>query len=801
MLSRIINVYEKILFTLIFALILSGCSEKYHNTVICDISSAGNYNKIIAELLPAYKIVNENKRDISGLKAGNVVESYDVLAEPATGENIAKYWYPHYIATAVIAIDRSKCAADISGWKDLIDANEAVGISEDITELRLLMASVAYGLEGENFSFKQAAELLSALYESKRLITSYETAPIRICFDMQAVSKIIAGEDIEIIIPKEGTLSFKKGLLSNFELSFNADVNELAENYALRTLNGNGRYYPDINEYNSAHFVEDYEHFNDICENAVYVFKRDVEKIGNYLYSSADGRTHMLYALGFIMIVIAWLGYAIRRTMQKGIQRAVIIMAALVIGWVFLRMFKYQIPTGVLSQYCWYGYYFFQLGLSLAVLWMAWVVDRLNYTDKASAWFHICGWINLILFLLIFTNNWHYMAFDFNPNDPYYTLNYSYGPVYYLVISTIFIQALIAQIFFIRKSWKSPRKASFIFPSLFYIMLCGYCIGYIYRVPFIWETDLTIVTGTFVIIFIEACIRAGLIPVNTKYKVLFENSPLKMQIYNNSGEIMLKSALKGEALEGTRGKAFSADDFIIHTNAITGGGVAWQEDIGGIKKLHKEIAKSVARLETANGILMEEERIKRRLESAEAKTTVFASLEAEINKRTEQLLYMIEGLPEDEPCQSRIAQIASMFCYVKRRCNLFFRERETDDISLNELMIYFNELTELVSFSGIKIHIFCDRSLRLLTKQATCFYSFFYGIINHVLSLQTDTMLVQIIKEDEKISLKVLQAEYENAFRPEAALLSDINALNGECYIRELDDGLSMVLTFSMGEE
>ena len=779
------------MFVLSAILILSACSEKYTGSIVCDISSSGSYSKIATELLPAYRIINENKIDISALKGGAVVETYDILAKPAIEHGIAKYWYPQYIATAVIAVDRSESSLNISYWKDLLNANETISISEDITDLRLLMAAMSYGLEGEGFSFDEASFLLSSLYEKGLLAVSDYNAPIQICFDTEAVARIVSGENIEIIIPKEGTLSFEKGLLSGKELLFEKDVNLLIKNSSLRALDGSGNNYPPAEKYETAKFVENYEHFNDVCENAAYIFKRDVLKISNYLYSSADGRAHMIYALGFIIITIIWMGYVVRRTMQKGIRRAVIIVGSMVIGWVFLRMFKYQIPTGTLSQYCWYGYYFFQLGLSICVLWLAWVVDRPNDEYKPPHWFYACAALNFVLFALVFSNNMHYLAFDFSPNDPYYNLNYSYGPIYYLVIATIFVQAFFAQIFFIRKSAKSPRKASFIFPFIFYFLLCSYCVGYILRIPFMWETDLTIVTGVFVIIFIESCIRAGLIPVNTKYKVLFENSPLKMQIANMAGDIMLNSALNEDyALSSNQG------DFIAHTNHITGGVVLWQEDISSITKLHKEIADSVARLKTANSILMEEERIRRRLESAEAKTSIFTQLEGEINRRSVILYEMIENLPQSELCQTQVAKITALLCYIKRKCNLFFRQREADWLSVNELLIYFNELGECAYFSDINIHISGDKNLHIFTKQAICFYDFLYGLISGALVSKVSPLIVQIVKEEKCISLKILQPSSVSLFEPESSLADSIADLGGKTHIKQIDDAISIALTF-----
>jgi len=793
------KIFEKKLFILLLALVLSGCSEKFQKTVICDISSANNYNYAVANLLPDYKILNDSKKDISSLKGGAVVESYDILAEPSLEQSVAAFWYPQYITTSVIAVDRSVSDANISGWEDLLNISETVGIPEDSTELRLLMASIAYSLEGEEFSFGRSSALLSALHEKGRLTSANNNPPVLICFDTQAALRKMNGDNIDIIIPKEGTLSFRKGLLSNHELRFDEDIHGLMDTFGLRSLNGEGKYYPDLASYASSSFVENYNYFNNMCENATYVFKRDVQKINNYLYSSADGRAHMIYALVFIIIVIIWIGNVIKRTIQKGIRQAVLITASLVIGWVFLRMFKYQIPTGTLSQYCWYGYYFFQLGLSISVLWMSWVIDRPNEINNIPLWLYICAAINLTLFIFVFTNNSHHLAFAFNPEDPYYNINYQYGPAYYLAIATIFVQALFAQFFFIQKSWKSPRKASFMFPAIFYLLLCSYCVGYILRIPFAWESDLTIVTGVFVIVFIEACIKAGLIPVNTKYKKLFENSPFKMQILNSQGEVMLSSALKSDNTPLPLIGKPMPEDFIIHTNSITGGSISWQEDISSINRLNKETAASVANLKTANSILIEEERIKRNLESAEAKTSIIKELETEIKSKTKNLSVLVAKLPQHKPCQYGVVKVAALLCYIKRRCNFFFRLRETDMLSPNELMIYFNELREFAAFSDIDIHISYGKSSHIPTKQAVLFYDFLYEFIDHALNLQISPLLIQITEEENCNCLKILYPSYDNLPITENILQTNINISGGYFNAKLLDDMFSIALSFPRG--
>ena len=53
------------------------------------------------------------------------------------------------------------------------------------------------------------------------------------------------------------------------------------------------------------------------------------------------------------------------------------------------------------------------------------------------------------------------------------------------------------------------------------------------RLPFAFEGDMTVVITFIILAFMEVCLRSSLIPTNTKYKNLFKNSPLKMEILNN----------------------------------------------------------------------------------------------------------------------------------------------------------------------------------------------------------------------------------------------------------------------------
>jgi len=212
-----------ILLSLILFL-LSGCMPQsdLENTVYCFYDEYSSYDKVLEQILPSYKISKSNT-PIPTLNEGAIaVEVYNSQALPALEYGVAGYWYPHYLATVIIAVDRDKTDAVVTGWYDLLVAGEMVGYP-DQHDGEMIFAAIAYGLEGEEFSLKGAAELLAGLRAKGLFAFDSYDQPIIICYDYQAVAMIKEGRNLEMIVPNEGTLAYERCLLSAETLIFTGD--------------------------------------------------------------------------------------------------------------------------------------------------------------------------------------------------------------------------------------------------------------------------------------------------------------------------------------------------------------------------------------------------------------------------------------------------------------------------------------------------------------------------------------------------------------------------------------------------
>lgn len=209
------------------------------------------YPALVSQMLPSYTVKTGSFSPFQKLEEGAVIEASEIMAASALETGAAKYWYPQYLATVVIAIDRDQTTVQINSWSDLPSIKEEVGLITSRRHLRLM--AMAFGLDSADgggqtevrgrtidstFTLKKAAALLRVLQAENRLIQNSFKTPIVICYDYEAAQMIKQGRNIEIIVPGEGTLTYEKGLLSNTPLVFEGDAESLLLAAGFRLLDG-----------------------------------------------------------------------------------------------------------------------------------------------------------------------------------------------------------------------------------------------------------------------------------------------------------------------------------------------------------------------------------------------------------------------------------------------------------------------------------------------------------------------------------------------------------------------------------
>ena len=412
---------------ILLCLLLGGCSRAVAGGhLISAAEGSEEYCTVLNTFLPGYIPREPEDTLYAEVSRGNAVACFDVQAVPAMRRGVGWYWYPHVLGTVVLAVDRTRTDEVITGWGSLLHSRTPVGMSSfSVIRNMLAMGALSYGLNQKEPAKQDALDFLEHLNRNGGFELDGSDAPILICLDYEVAEWNRNGENYEIIVPEEGTLSFRLGLLSDSPLALEPGLDEALLSAGLPPASGE-RPQGFPGDYSAAHTLseEDYDWFLELAGDSSRDLRRQV--FHTRLYTTADLREHILSALLISAAILLWKGTVSHRMVRRDVRRAVGVMGWLIVGWLLLRLFKYQLLSeGTLCRMCWYGYYIFQLALPAALLYLTELLDRKEGEMRLVRPL----WPPLVCYafsvLLVMTNDLHQLVFIFDPGGNWAS-DYSY---------------------------------------------------------------------------------------------------------------------------------------------------------------------------------------------------------------------------------------------------------------------------------------------------------------------------------------------------------------------------------------
>lgn len=797
-------------FFLILCFLFAGCAavttDRY---LISDAEGSEDYTKTLQTYLSGYEMRESKDSLYAETASGNAVACFDVQAVPAMKRGIGQYWYPHVLCTVVIAVDRTKTDVTIAGWDSLLKIPETVGVaSTSVIRNMLIMGALSYGLNPKEPNKQDALDFLEGLSQNGRFELENMEAPIMLCMDYEAVAWNHNGGNYEIIVPSEGTLSFRMGLLSDVPLTIGYGLDQALLSAGLPLVTGE-RPQGFPKGYRSARMLEeeDYDWFLKISGNSSSDLRRQV--FHTRLYTTADLKEHILSAIFVIAAILLWKGTVFNRMIRRDVQQVVSVMGWLMVGWLLLRLFKYQLSQDtVLCRMCWYGYYVFQLALPMVLLYLTVILEKKEGEKQLLHPLWLPFVVYVLSVLLVVTNDLHQLVFFFDPHGNWNS-NYGYGFGYWIIAGVSFLFFLLAIGKLIYNGRMSSHWGGKVFPIVFCAGLITYVIAYIFRVPLAWESDLTICICTISILFLETVLQTGLIPVNTQYQKLFTSAPIGLTLLDENGRTVLSSygappvsqSIWKRLLMDIDHPLLRNRDIELHAVLIHGGMAVWQENLSTLNRIRQEIQDVQIRLEAANTLLREEETVKKRLLTVETKRNLFEHLDRDMERRITSLTNLISELPEAENKRELTAYITLCLCHIKRRCNLFFLARQGESLLGDELGIYLDELTELARYAGLQMLIRCVQKEMIEIRQAALCYDFTFETISWALRTNASPLMGYLEPERNCLVFRFLPGSDPGQWRYSEELMTSVSALNGQIAYKDLDDAVGICMTLPIGGE
>lgn len=506
-------------------------------------------------------------------------------------------------------------------------------------------------------------------------------------------------------------------------------------------------------------------------------------RIFSHLTSSADNYIENFDVIIFSGLIIGWGVSVAYRIVQKNIRICLVISAALMLLWMALRAIKYNSPADIntYGRYLWYSYYIAMVFLPLMMFLAMLNIGKPENTNNRKYLLIIPA---AVLVLLVMTNDFHQLAFVFEPDFHNWNKQYSYGPVYYVIVVWIFILVLSSIVLSINRCRISATRKKLWIPIVIILVAIIYTLwnnlnhGYsglrIYNVPEVF---------CFASIALwESLIQIGLVPSNTGYGDFFNASNLNTLIFDNYGNVKYRSknatnVSKDVVLQNGNSVVID-ENIILKKHNIKGGKAVWTEDISAINRINRELSEVKEQISEYNVILKSEAELKKRRAAVTEQNKLYDSITEFIRPQLcdlENILKNIENNSGDISVNYARACVVNV--YIKRISNLLIMAKSRKMLNAFELENSIRELAEYISVYGISCSFFSNVSGEISAEKSIAIFKFIGEFIRLKMNC-TDALLFNLKVHEKFIDLKI-NCDSKNEMKIPDDLLDDIIKLGG----------------------
>lgn len=506
-------------------------------------------------------------------------------------------------------------------------------------------------------------------------------------------------------------------------------------------------------------------------------------RIFSHLTSSADNYIENFDVIIFSGLIIGWGVSVAYRIVQKNIRICLVISAALMLLWMALRAIKYNSPADIntYGRYLWYSYYIAMVFLPLMMFFAMLNIGKPENTNNRKYLLIIPA---AVLVLLVMTNDFHQLAFVFEPDFHNWNKQYSYGPVYYVIVVWIFILVLSSIVLSINRCRISATRKKLWIPIVIILVAIIYTLwnnlnhGYsglrIYNVPEVF---------CFASIALwESLIQIGLVPSNTAYGDFFNASNLNTLIFDNEGNVKYRSknatnVSKDVVLQNGNSVVID-ENIILKKHNIKGGKAVWTEDISAINRINRELSEVKEQISEFNVILKSEAELKKRRAAVTEQNKLYDSITEFIRPQLcdlENILKNIENNSGDISVNYARACVVNV--YIKRISNLLIMAKSRKMLNAFELENSIRELAEYISVYGISCSFFSNVLGEISAEKSIAIFKFIGEFIRLKMNC-TDALLFNLKVHERFIDLKI-NCDSKNEMKIPDDLLDDIIKLGG----------------------
>lgn len=498
----------------------------------------------------------------------------------------------------------------------------------------------------------------------------------------------------------------------------------------------------------------------------------------------------IIFTIHIAMLAI-WNVSIRQRVVHSHIRSYIQGIGGLMLFWIFIRTIKHGIFGYIdpAARFLWYCFYISIILIPLLSFLAALCIGKPeNWRPERK--YNLFFILAALLILGVLTNDYHQLAFSFEPNFVDWGSSYSYQILYFLVAFWVTGFSLATIGLFFKNSY-IPHTRKRVWIPLGVIGL-GIIYSILYAIDnsktsfgFIEMTAMLCVLGAALW---ESSIQTGLIPSNSKHGAFFDTSPLAAQIIDSQGHIHYCSQLAepvSPELWAALKKAPSLQTSpYTEYNAfpIPGGHVIWQKDISKLAQIIGELRDTGSQLQDGVELLKDEIKAKsRRIHIDEQNRLYDLTLQQTMPQLEKIKSHLHTALQGDEGEKRRLLQeINILAAYIKRCSNLVLIAEGSESLPIDELTRCFRESFENLEVNGVCCTLSLQITDEINPQYALLFYKLFETVIEAVLSNLTALYLTLVNRGHYLVlSIQIESNTESNQLPNEAWQQEKITSLGG----------------------
>ena len=491
-----------------------------------------------------------------------------------------------------------------------------------------------------------------------------------------------------------------------------------------------------------------------------------------------------------LAIYTIWLILLYIRIFDKTLKKYVLSIGVLLVFWMAIRMVK-RYTTGYVTEILWYLYYIPLLMIpTFYYNCSSYLINSKNKKRRIVAII-----ISIILFLLVITNSLHNIVFKIKSNINDY--NHNIG--YFIIVAWILCLIVVAIINLIKSS-KNKGYKNIILISVTILIGIIYTILYIKNIPVIRKTNMSVIIGTLFCVGLEMMLDFKLIPNNSRYKKIFKNSNLPLEIVSQDGKtriatnhsINLKENIINDIKNNKVKSIYKDNNIIKNVNVINGGYSIEEKDYSKINEYEEKLKSKQQELIEQETILQKQRKIATEIYETKLKGEIIELLDEKIEQKRNLINELIKEMKITDI--DKMKNIKLLLNYCKRMSNLVISSYNKEKYDNKRLEVIINEM--LIEAQSLGINgVLKTNNFEISSGETANIYEI---IFETIMKFRTTNFILYIQVNNSYTEIKYLFDGKHKNFKKEIEKLQLERILEIEQIVDE--DGTTIKLKILRGE-